>query len=160
MQLWSQSTFFPTDEYMASRYVSHSNVLLPQAHLHDDEVSAQYRCFSWGWLHFRRARVRVYIWCSLCKIQARDRYNEPLSSALKNKRSWFSQWKVHCTAASWSRVCPLEIGDICKLSILRGCSQFIFPQVTLSWHLHVTPPVLSVIKYFPLQLPHKHSSVW
>ena len=77
--------------------------------------------FQGAWLHFRRAKSVSVFSAAVCKIQASKRYNESLPSVLKNKNDLFlSRWKVRCTAASWSYVCPLEVEcliDIWKASI-------------------------------------------
>ena len=41
------------------------------------------------------------------KIQASERYIESLLLVPKDKKNLLlTRWKVHCTAASWSHVCP------------------------------------------------------
>ena len=65
----------------------------------------------------------IYVFGAVvCKIQAKEALHRVLTIIPKDKRSLFSEGErsVSCTAASWSCICPPEIGrliDIWKPSI-------------------------------------------
>ena len=88
--------------------------------------------------------MRGYRWCgftaweqelecvfntAVCKIQDSECHVESLPIVLKDKRHCFPQGEIHCTAASWSCACPLEVGrliDIWKPSVGSQCAVTIY----------------------------------
>ena len=89
---------------------------------------------------------------AVCKIQASKHCWK-----LK-KKLLFTRWKVHCTAASWPRACPLEVRcliGIWKLSIPKShdChGQWLWMEVSIAVQLHMllhqclvpNPSILSI----------------
>ena len=74
---------------------------------------------------------------AVCKIQASKHCWK-----LK-KKLLFTRWKVHCTAASWPRACPLEVRcliGIWKLSIPKShdChGQWLWMEVSIAVQLYI-----------------------
>ena len=66
----------------------------------------QYRWFSWGVASLPEGKSRESVFsAAVYKIQASKCYIKSLPLVPKDKLL-LPRWKVRCTAASWSRVCP------------------------------------------------------
>ena len=87
--------------------------------IHRSKGMASYDSFHVAWVHFHRARVGACV--QLVQLCAKCRQGSATLSPYYCCKLLLSKWKVCCTAASWLRVCLIEVVGhfihICKRSL-------------------------------------------
>ena len=81
--------------------------------------------FHETWLHFRRAKVGVGVWCSCVQNTSKEALHRVLAIGTRDKKDCFSQSGRSCIAACSLRICRPEVE---RLLDVRKSSTLIFAQ--------------------------------
>ena len=86
-----------------------------------------YRWFSWGVASLPEGKSRDLYLAQVCaEYRPSKHLRWVLTISVERwKKLLLTRWKVHCTAASWSRTCPPEVGRLIGIWKPSICSSFV-----------------------------------
>ena len=82
--------------------------------------------FHETWLHFRRAKVGVGVWCSCVQNTSKEALHRVLAIGTRDKKNCFSQSGRSCIAACSLRICRPEVEQLLDI---RRSSTLIFVKL-------------------------------